>query len=282
MSSEALGIEEAGPLGFLYFKSNNNKELMKEWFNTFKFLKLFFNTNNFEEFKNINFENIKFINYGSNELVYVVKINNEYYTLIVGQPTLDYGKLKDEYNNLKNLSRHNSSLVVKPIHYFTDGNKELYISKYLYQARCISNNGNKWGIYIPEPNYRFEEFSSFDENLVNTCIVCNLVKLYNTKKEIALGNCNLKSGDFILEKKWSYTNKTLQNTMNNMKLIAARDTIDISLKDYINELRKQLKKYTRSSIKNNIKYNVINENSRFMMSEDAVENGIKLGLKNLN
>ena len=64
-----------------------------------------------------------------------------------------------------------------------------------------------------------------------------------------------------------------------MKLIAARKLINIKLKDYIDILRQELSKRTYyRSLQERDPSILINIKNRVPMSNEAIEDGIKLGL----
>lgn len=223
---------------------------------------------------------VEFINYGDTELVYVIKQNNNILnTLLVGQPWLNKGIVRNEYNNLLKLKNICSDLVVSPIQFFENETREAYITPYFYQARCIASYGN-YGVYIPEPYYRFESFSIEDCYLVTKAIVACLVRLYNDKEKLGIASCKIGGGDFILEKKYDEILHTENSVLDNIHLVSARELIQIELKDYLELLRSELAKVTYyTSEKNRDKSIMINHKNRVAMSKEAIEDGITLGLK---
>ena len=108
---------------------------------------------------NVNDLRIQFINYGKTELVYVLtEPNGERVTILTKQPAVEFGKIKQEAQNLRDLKQVDKK-VVAPIDYFRHGGQELYVTPYINQARCVASDGS-WGMYIPEPFYRFESFTN--------------------------------------------------------------------------------------------------------------------------
>lgn len=230
--------------------------------------------------KYFNNSQIEFINYGDTELVYVVDENGYKRTLLVGQPCTSFGEVKTEYDNLIKLHNENPDLVICPIKYFYNEDREAYLTPYIYQARCIASQDIGYGSYIPEPYYRFEKYNEDDEYIITSVMVANLVKLYDTHEKLALASCKIGGGDFILEKEYDNEPHTINNTLKRMHLIAARKLINIDFKDYLNLLRSEL---TKRTYYNNIVEKdpniIVNLKNRIPMSKEAVENGITLGLK---
>ena len=222
---------------------------------------------------------IEFINYGDTELVYVIKTGTNIDTLLVGQPATQLGTVKLEYDNLRHLATKNPSIIVSPTTYISNGKREAYITPYIKQARCIATYDDTYGAYIPEPYYRYEPYTEQDQYLVSKAIIANLIRLYDYDNKLALAECKIGGGDFILEKEYDNEPHTEENILKRMKLIAARKLINIELKDYIKLLRKEFARrtYYRTLAErdNSILVNIKN---RVPMSQEAIEDGIALGL----
>lgn len=222
---------------------------------------------------------IEFINYGDTELVYVIKTDTNIDTLLVGQPATPLGTVKLEYDNLRHLATKNPSIIVSPTTYISNGKREAYITPYIKQARCIATYDDTYGAYIPEPYYRYEPYTEQDQYLVSKAIIANLIRLYDYDNKLALAECKIGGGDFILEKEYDNEPHTEENILKRMKLIAARKLINIELKDYIKLLRKEFARrtYYRTLTErdNSILVNIKN---RVPMSQEAIEDGIALGL----
>lgn len=222
---------------------------------------------------------IEFINYGDTELVYVIKKPDTIDTLLVGQPSTPLGTVKLEYDNLRHLSTKNPSIIVTPTTYISNGKREAYITPYIKQARRIATYDDTYGAYIPEPYYRYEPYKEQDEYLVSMAIVANLIRLYDYDKKLALAECKIGGGDFIIEKEYDTEPHTEETILRRMKLIAARKLINIELKDYIELLRKELSKRTYyRSLSERDNSILVNIKNRVPMSKEAIEDGIKLGL----
>lgn len=149
--------------------------------------------------KNLNDLKITFINHGKTELVYVLTDNdNNKVTVLVKQPSVRFGDVYEEMQNLISLKKRDNN-VIDPIDYFQLDNQELYVTPYINQARCVASYG-KWEMYIPEPWYRFENFTPIQEQVVTICMIAKLVSLYDFEKKQGIINCKLGGGDFMLPK----------------------------------------------------------------------------------
>lgn len=270
---ENLGIPGQG---YEYHKLKDDQSLIDEFYNTNAFFEYLVKEKILDiELKDFS---IEFINYGDTELVYILDKNKKY-TLLLGQPWLEKGVVKREYENLKFLAINNPNVVVEPKYYIENDNKEAYITPYIYQARCIASQDQGWGVYIPEPYYRFEPFNEREKEIVNTVMIANLVRLYDSKNNLGIVNCKLGGGDFILEKNWDY-DKNLDNTLDCMKLIAARKLDKIPFKKYLKLLRTEMLKRTYYSNENQKnKEIIINDKSRVPMTKEEIDKGIQLGLR---
>ena len=234
---EALGIPE---FGSWYVELLPNQNIIEELISISKLVKSMVDSNSIEELKG-NKKNIKFINYGKTQLVYVMTIDNSrQYTLLINQPATEYGLGKAEFNNLNRLNQLDSDAVIKPIGYFENNGKELYITPYYRQARCVGIETKDWGVWVPEPNYHFRKFTEEEKHAVNSVIVAMLVKLYDEENNQGLSKCRLDGGDFMLLKGYEHNDMSFENIMNSIKLIAARKLIPISLDDYIERIRIEL------------------------------------------
>lgn len=286
MKNESLGIPGNG---FEYIKispDKNGVEAIETRINDFMeitdFLKEVVFDKGVPEFQGQN-KRLRFINYGDTQLVYVLEVNDRSYTLLLGQPATEFGIVKREHDNLKRLEKSSPENVVAPIHYFQskDGKRELYVTPYLHQARCIaSDDEDGWGVYVPEPEYHFSSFSEEERNVINSSMIALLVKMYDQKNKQGIAACKIGGGDFILEKGYEEESLTNENILKRMKLIAARDMASMSLDDYIETLRREFSKrtYYRTEAQRD-KSILVNHKSRIPMSQEEIEKGIEIGLK---
>lgn len=220
---------------------------------------------------------VEFINYGKTELVYVLNLpNNDKITLLVKQPVVKFGKVKQEAIYLSGL-KNKDNMVIAPIDYFEYGDYELYATPYINQARCIASL-NSWGMYVPEPYYRFVPFNEEQEKVVITCMISKLVSLYDFDNNEGICECKLGGGDFMLPKGWELESPTIENTLSNLYLIAAREKINCSFEDYLDIIKEEFSKSTINENQNNL---FINKRARVSMRLEDIEAGIELGKKSI-
>lgn len=286
MQNESLGIPGNG---FEYIKLDPSKggvnaleTRINEFMGISEFLKEVVFEKGVPEFQGKN-KRLRFINYGDTQLVYVLEVNDRSYTILLGQPASEFGIVKREHDNLRRIAKNNSKNVVSPIHYFQskDGKRELYVTPYLHQARCIaSDDEDGWGIYVPEPEYHFRSFSEEEKTVVNSSMIALLVKMYDQKNKQGIASCKIGGGDFILEKGYEDDALTHENILKKMKLIAARDMVSMSLEDYIETLKQEFSKrtYYRTEADRD-KSILVNHKSRIPMTDEEIKKGIELGLK---
>ncbi len=224
-------------------------------------------------------DDFEFINYGDTELVYVTTNPASRNTILVGQPITPLGTVKLEYDNLKHLASKHPSLVVSPLAYVSNNNREAYITPYLHQARCIATYANNYGAYIPEPYYRFEPFTYEDESLITKVIIANLVRLYDEENKLALAECKIGGGDFVMEQAFDSLPHTEENALKHMKLIAARKLINIEMKEYLKLLKSEFQKRTYyRTLQEKDPSIIVNLKNRVPMSLETIEEGIELGM----
>lgn len=267
-----LGIEEVNAA---YIETNELQEPKYEYKKITKFLYKY--KEHYAKCTSMNPEDIKieFINYGKTELVYVLtdKLKNRY-TLLVKQPKVNFGDVKKEADYLTELNALHENIIA-PIEYFSLYDQELFVTPYIYQARCIASD-SKWGMYIPEPFYRFENFNEEQESIVNQCMIAKLVSFYDFEKQEGISACKLGGGDFMLSKGWESECLTIENTLNNLYFIAARQKIRCSFEEYTEIL---LEEYSRITIDEDEDKVIINKRGRVAMNIIDIQNGIELGKK---
>ena len=251
-NKEALGIND---YDFIYYELDSKQQPIEEIIKTSEFIE-----NDFANYLKDNYPNyysknirIKFINWGHMEIVYVLDNGHKKYTLLMGQPNLKYGKVKKEYDNLKILSKNNDD-VVNPLLYYGNPNyhREVYMTPYYYQARCISYLDKKLGIYVPEPDYDFEEFKEDNKDIIEEVITAKIISLYNKNTHIGLDNFRVSSGDFILEKGFEDSKNISNKLIEKMKVIAARKLVNMSLDNYIDLIYERLNVFDSKNINKGI------------------------------
>ncbi len=264
-----------GSIHNMYIETNEIQDVDYEYNKILKFLKKY--QEHYSQKNNVNIEDLKieFINYGKTELVYVLTENNgKRVTLLVKQPAVEFGQVKKEaeiLNELKKVDNH----VVNPIDYFKFGDQELYVTPYINQARCVASDYS-WGMYIPEPYYRFESFTQEQQNVVTQCMIAKLVSLYDFTNQEGLKSCKLGGGDFMLPKGWEDEEPTIENTLNNLYLIAARDKVNCTFDEYLDTIRREFSMTTIDKKQEDL---IINIRGRVPMNVENIEEGIKLGKK---
>ncbi len=267
--SENMGI---GSNSSWYLELSKGQSHTEEFLKINDFLQDYIN--NYAERNHQNPTKIKcqFINYGKTQLVYVMTDeNNNRQTLLVKQPSTRYGAVKQEADILSELKRVDAN-VICPMEYYSNGEQELYATPYLKQARCIASD-DKWGVYVPEPIYRFEEFSKEEADIINTCMIAKLVSYYNISSNEGLSACKLGGGDFVLAKGYEQKAPTIEWIMNNLYLIAGREKLKCSFEEYINIIRDE---FSRRTIDDKTTPQ-INVRGRVPMTMLQIEKGIILG-----
>ena len=268
--TSSLGIGMVNPM---YIEVNELQDKDYEYGKIRKFLKKYMAEYASKKGIDSNELQLEFINYGKTELVYVLtEKNGERVTILTKQPVVEFGKVKQEAQNLKELKKVDKS-VVAPIDYYRFGDQELYVTPYINQARCVASDGS-WGMYIPEPFYRFEGFTREQEQVVNSCMIAKLVSLYNFEKGQGIASCKLGGGDFMLPKGWEKETPTIQGTLKNLYLIAAREMLDCSFEEYLDIIRSE---FSRRTINENQDDLLLNLRGRVPMQMEDIENGIELG-----
>ena len=256
-----------------YIEVNELQNKDYEYSKIKKFLRMYIE--HYAEKRGISSEgiNLSFINYGKTQLVYVLtQPNGEKYTVLTKQPAVEFGKILQEAQNLIELQKVDKN-VVAPIDYYKFGDQELYLTPYVDRARCIASD-MVWGMYVPDPYYRFVGFTQEQERVVNSCMIAKLVSLYDFNKEEGIASCKLGGGDFMLPRGWENTTPTTQDTLNKMYLIAAREKVNCSFDEYLNIIRDE---FSRSTIKEKQENLILNHRGRVPMQMQDIENGIALG-----
>lgn len=272
--NDSLGIPN---YGVWYLETKPNQIEAEEMTKIHIFLKNVAESNKIPEFQGKN-KRLQFINYGRTQLVYVLTIDeNRQYTILVTQPAAENEIGKREFQNLSVLSQKND-LVIKPLYYFQDENdkrRELYITPYYYQSRCVGVETKDWGMWVPEPIYHFEKYSDKERSAINSAMVASLISLYDDKTKKGISECRLDGGDFMLEKGFENESLNFENILKRIKLIAARNLVEMNLDGYIEQMKKELLDDIRKEEKNII----LGKNIKCPMTKEEVEKGIGLGLE---
>ena len=223
-------------------------------------------------------KNIKFINYGDTQLVFVVTINEEkQYAVLLNQPKTEAGQGLEEYNNLINLNKNHPDIVIKPLKYYvspSNPQQELYITPYYFKARCVGVNEKDWGVWIPEPEYHFKDFSQTERKIINKCMIALVVKLFDEKNKKGISKWRFDGGDFMLLKGFEKEEINEENILKKLLMISARKLITIEFNEYVDKMRIELK----NGLKEEDEKIIIGKNLRCPFSEEEIEEGIKFGM----
>lgn len=272
--NDSLGIPN---YGVWYLETLPNQIAIEEMQNIHRFLNNLVRSKVAPELEGKN-RRMEFINYGRTQLVYVLTVDeNRQYTFLVTQPAAEKNIGKREFTNLKQLSARSGN-VIKPMYYFQDKDnrsREAYVTPYYYQARCIGVETTSWGMWIPEPTYHFRRFSEDERSIINSSMVAILVSLYDEKEKSGISECRLDGGDFILEKGFENYVLDYENMFDRMKLIAARNMVQMDFKDYLNRLKKELSGNMEKGERNII----LGKKIKCPMTDEEIEEGINLGIE---
>jgi len=221
--------------------------------------------------------NLSFINYGNTELVYLATSEDKKMAVLINQPHMPKGVVRDEFRNLNKVYNHDPTRAVEPYAFFSNGTHELYACEYFDKAMCIYNgNDRPWGVFDPVPTYHYESFSSPEvAHAIVSCMIGLLVHYHHDGKGLA--KTQIAGDDFILTR--DFDKKDPATVLPNMKLISARAFIDCSLDEYVDIIREEFRQATtyddwkvrQGKIKVNCK-------SRIPLSEQEIEEGIELGM----
>ena len=231
----------------------------------------------------INEIEINFINFGAMSLVYTLEYDNKIDTILLKYPNIEKSALRREAELLTHFSKINNN-VVQPILYYSknygQNDRELFVTPYFYQARAISNFKGKFGFYCPEPEYKFLICNDKQATVLKQCIIAHIVASFDKNKKCGISKIEIIGGDFILEKDWDLNQPTIKNTFNKIKLIAARDTINCSFKQYLDLIRQEFVLNTKNpdNYKPNNNY-ILNTCNEVPFTQDEIEQGINLGIK---
>ena len=275
LSKESIGINNYGEW---YIRNLPEQKQREEFDKVNVFLRQIFFGKKLKELEGKD-RTLKFCNYGDTQLVYVMTIDEKtQYALLVNQPKTPAGQGFEEYNTLISLNKKHPDIVIKPINYYVnprDPQQELYITPYYFQSRCVGVNTTEWGIWIPEPEYYFRDFTQLERKIINKCMIALVVKLYDEENKKGISKWRFDGGDFMLLKGFENDEINEENIIKRLKMISARKLITIELNDYIEKMKIELK----NGIKDGEEKIIIGKNLRCPFSEEEIEEGIKLGLK---
>jgi len=226
--------------------------------------------------------NLSFMNYGDTQLVYLATIANRMrFATLINQPQTPLGVVKKEFENLHRLVEIDPRFIVKPHAFNRVGKHELYASEYIDKALCIAhlNRGNNpHGVYDPVPYYHFENFPPQMIDRVNASMVSLLVNYYDEAKKRGLAKTQTSGNDFILTRDFNMDSP--DTVFPNIKIIAARDTIDATFNEYLDMIRYE---FTLDTLRSDEEVKSgrikINHHSKTPMTPEQIEEGIKIGME---
>ena len=263
-----------GYINDLYIEVNQIQSPNDEYKQILKFLKMYKELYALKNNLNIEDLNIQFINYGKTELVFVMTDKDENnVTLLVKQPAVEFGQVKKEADNLVALQKIDAN-VIAPIDYFAYGDYELYVTPYINQARCVASY-RSWGMYVPEPVYRFESFTKEQEDVVCICMIAKLISYYDFENNEGICSCKLGGGDFMLPKNWETKEPLIETTLDNLYFIAARNKIKCTFHEYLDLIKKE---FSIRTIDKNQSF-IINDRARVPITGKNIEKGIIVAKK---
>lgn len=217
----------------------------------------------------------KFINYGEDQLVFVLKNNGiPKYTALVNQPQKPLGMTKGDYENLLKLKINPK--VITPLSYYFNNDYELYITPYVYQARCISVATTDWGLWIPEPFYHFKKFDEVEKVNINSAMIAVLLSTYNFEKREAIAGSRIDGGDFILYKNYKKEEIKKDDVINYIQLITARKIINIDFHEYLTMLKEELLGI------NKYDYVILDKQLKAPIDLETIQQGFDFGITLLN
>jgi hypothetical protein len=224
---------------------------------------------------------LSFMNYGDTQLVYRATIANDtQFAVLINQPQTPLGVVKKEFDNLQQLVEIDPRFVVKPHAFNRVGKHELYASEYIDNAFCIAhlNRGNNpHGVYDPVPYYHFENFPPQIIDKVNASMIALLVNYYDERKKLGIAKTQTSGNDFLLTRDFSMDNP--DSVLPNIKIIAARDTVNITLNEYLDLIRYEFALETfRSDEEVKSGQIKVNHHSKTPMTSGQIEEGIEIGM----
>ena len=77
-------------------------------------------------------------------------------------------------------------------------------------------------------------------------MIAKLVSLYDFENQEGLCSCKIGGGDFMLPKEWEMEDLSVENTLNKLYLIAAREKVKCSFDEYLRLIREEFSKITIS------------------------------------
>ncbi|KAJ5073539.1 hypothetical protein M0811_08656 [Anaeramoeba ignava] len=239
-------------------------------------------------FDKINIYEIEFVNYGSLEIIFRLKFtykSKEMSFIIVSSqlPSL-IEKVHQDFIHTKEFHKHFPNLILEVFNYdeFQLSKSKLSISFFtqidLNLCRCIAKNksySENWGIYNPEPIYRFEPFDNELSEFTKQMIIASLIGTYNHKLQKGISCSRASGGDFVLLRNFDYSQKSLKECW---RMISVRNEIEIDFQNYCDLIIKEFQISSKISDQKVIDDSLkINHNSKEAFKLETIQKGIELG-----
>lgn len=110
-------------------------------------------------------------------------------------------------------------------------------------------------------------------------MISKLVSLYDFEKQEGISHCKLGGGDFMLQKGWETSPPTIENTLNQLYLISAREKVKCSFEEYLQLIEKE---FSQTTIDKNQSQFILNVRGRVPMQMIDIDAGINLGKSLIN
>jgi hypothetical protein len=225
---------------------------------------------------------IDFINWGNMQLVYLVTFKRltsvERFALLINQPQFPPGRVKAEFDNLQRLAEIDPRFIVRPEKYFSTAEHELFLAPYVHNALCVfADNIHPWGVFNPYPEYHFEVFYDRTKQKTASSMIALLVRYFDQERGKGLAQTHFSGDDFILTQEFDHNDPN--TVLPNLRLIAARGWVDVSLEQYLGLLRQEFvvgTHYKDPAVTSG--KTLINHKSALPLTLSEIDAGIELGL----
>ncbi len=222
--------------------------------------------------------NLSFVNYGSEALIFrLMSLTGELTTIVINQPCQPPEKLITKFEGLKRLHAQDHRFVIRPdtLYSTSDADFNAYTAEYFPSAKCpaYSDQHQSFGIYDPDPKYRFIPFSKERADRIKTSQIAVLVNYYDEERQQGLGSVYASGSDFLLAEEVKFDDP--DSVLNSLRLISPRGFISIPRDEYLELLREE---FSTGNKKINPNFQ-INQKNGEAFPLDVIDTGIALGAK---
>ncbi|KAJ5075859.1 hypothetical protein M0811_06721 [Anaeramoeba ignava] len=239
-------------------------------------------------FNKVNIYEIEFVNYGYLEIIFRLKFTYEskqFSFIIISSQLPSYvDKVHQDFIHTKDFQQYFPNFILQVFDYdeFKLSKSNLPISFFtqidINLCRCIAKNesySQNWGIYNPEPIYRFEPFDDELSEFTKQMIIASLIGTYNHQLQKGVACSRASGDDFILLRTFDYSPKSMKECW---RMISVRDEIEIDFQSYCDLVTKEFQIPTKLSDKQVIDNSIkINHKSKEAFSLETIQKGIELG-----